>query len=55
MIDSGLEALWIYATMHSKRKAWTMMTTTTNVMKTTMTTSTINFRGWERWENMIND
>ena len=32
-----------------------MTATTTNVMKTTMTTSTIIVKGWERWENTIND
>ena len=31
-----------------------MKTTTKNVMKTTMTTSTIGFKGGARWENTIN-
>ena len=54
MIDGGLEALWICATMNSKSRAWPMTTTTTNVIKTTMTTSKISFKGGTRWENTIN-
>ena len=30
-----------------------MTTTATNVMKTTMTTSTISFKGGAKWENTI--
>ena len=55
IIDGGLEAFLDLYNKEFKRRAWPMTTTTTNVIKTTMTTSTINFKGWERWENMINE
>ena len=55
MIDGELEALLDLRDNEFEEEEWSMTTTTTNVMKTTMTTSTISFKGGAKWENTIYD
>ena len=55
MIDGGLEAFLDLCGNEFKEEDMTDDDNNKHVMKTAMTTSKISFKGWERWENTIND